>query len=185
MGRGAYMADQTLLQRLFQVKGGKDFRWIDPAEIVVGQWVRMKCMYGCSDYGRNASCPPNTPSVAECRDFFLEYRLGVIFRFSKRFDDPEERHAWSRGVNMKLVELEREVFLAGYHKAFLLFMDNCQLCRECARTRTACHNRNLARPTPEGMGVDVFATVTKFGYPIEVLSDYDQEMNRYAFLLIE
>ncbi|TWJ19565.1 DUF2284 domain-containing protein [Geobacter argillaceus] len=179
------MADQTLLQRLFQVKGGRDFRWIDPAEIVVGQWVRMKCMYGCSDYGRNASCPPNTPSVAECRDFFLEYRLGVIFRFSKRFDDPEERHAWSRGVNMKLVELEREVFLAGYQKAFLLFMDNCQLCRECARTRTACHNRNLARPTPEGMGVDVFATVAKFGYPIEVLAGYEEEMNRYAFLLIE
>jgi hypothetical protein len=35
------------------------------------------------------------------------------------------------------------------------------------------------------MGVDVFATVRKYGFPIEVLSDYAQAMNRYAFLLIE
>jgi len=33
--------------------------------------------------------------------------------------------------------------------------------------------------------VDVFATARQCGYPIEVLSDYAQAMNRYAFLLIE
>jgi len=35
------------------------------------------------------------------------------------------------------------------------------------------------------MAVDVFETVRKIGYPIEVLYDYSQEMNRYAFLLIK
>jgi hypothetical protein len=35
------------------------------------------------------------------------------------------------------------------------------------------------------MAVDVFTTVRKLGYPIQVLQDYDQAMNRYAFLLIE
>jgi hypothetical protein len=35
------------------------------------------------------------------------------------------------------------------------------------------------------MAVDVFSTVRSMGYPIEVLSDYRQTMNRYAFLLIE
>ena len=179
------MADQALLQKHFQEHGVDDFRWIDPAEIVVGQWVRMKCLYGCSDYGRNASCPPNTPSVAECRDFFREYRIGAIFRFAKRFADPEERHGWTREVNRSLLALERQVFIAGYQKVFLLFMDNCKLCQECARTRTACRNRPHSRPTPEGMGVDVFATVAKFGFPIEVLARYEEEMNRYAFLLIE
>ncbi len=24
-----------------------DFKWIDPQEIVVAQWVRMKCEFGC------------------------------------------------------------------------------------------------------------------------------------------
>jgi hypothetical protein len=35
------------------------------------------------------------------------------------------------------------------------------------------------------MAVDVYETVRKIGYPIDVLYDYSQEMNRYAFLLIE
>jgi hypothetical protein len=35
------------------------------------------------------------------------------------------------------------------------------------------------------MAVDVYATVRQYGYPIEVLRDYSQAMNRYAFLLIE
>ncbi len=33
--------------------------------------------------------------------------------------------------------------------------------------------------------MDVFSTVRQAGYPIEVLSDYTQAMNRYAFMLIE
>jgi hypothetical protein len=32
--------------------------------------------------------------------------------------------------------------------------------------------------------VDVFSTVRKVGCPIQVLTDYTQTMNRYAFLLI-
>jgi len=35
------------------------------------------------------------------------------------------------------------------------------------------------------MAIDVFSTVRQVGYPIQVLSDYDQAMNRYAFLLVE
>ena len=179
------MADQTQLQKLFTGAGFSDYRWIDPNEIVVAQWVRMKCMFGCDSYGRNAACPPNTPSIAECRAFFQEYRLATVFHFTKSFSEPEERQTWSRDVNRSLVELERHVFNAGYPQAFLLFLDNCALCRECASTRASCRNKKLARPSPEGMGVDVYATVAKYGYPIDVLDDLDCVLNRYAFLLIE
>ncbi len=64
-------------------------------------------------------------------------------------------------------------------------MDSCQICEECTSERTNCKHPKLARPTPEGMAVDVFATVRKLGYPIEVLKDYSEKMNRYAFLMIE
>ena len=33
--------------------------------------------------------------------------------------------------------------------------------------------------------MDVFATARSLGYPIEVLTDRSQTMNRYAFLLVE
>jgi predicted metal-binding protein len=88
-------------------------------------------------------------------------------------------------VNRQLLDLEREVFTSGHHKAFMLFMDNCKLCRDCTSTRAACRNKKIARPSPEAMGVDIFATAGKYDYPINVLPDYDQEMNRYAILLIE
>jgi hypothetical protein len=35
------------------------------------------------------------------------------------------------------------------------------------------------------MAVDVYSTVQKYDYPIQVLTDYSKAMNRYGFLLIE
>ena len=179
------MTDRAQLEALFAKHGFTDYKWIDPHQIVVAQWVRMKCTFGCDDYGQNASCPPNTPSVADCRCFFDEYTQAVIFHFEKRVDKPEDRHPWSREINRELLKLERAVFLAGHQKAFLLFVTNCSLCSKCTGARQECKHPESARPTGEGMAIDVFSTVRQVGYPIQVLSDYEQAMNRYAFLLIE
>ena len=51
--------------------------------------------------------------------------------------------------------------------------------------RAECKDKKHARPCPEALGVDVFSTVRALGYPIDVLTDYDQQMNRYSFLLVE
>jgi predicted metal-binding protein len=163
----------------------KDFKFIDPENIVVSQWVRMKCMYGCGEYGQNASCPPNVPTVSECERFFREYSTAVIFHFDRKVDKPEDRHAWSKKLNTKLAKLERKVFLSGYERAFLLYMDSCCICAECLRERENCKEPRLSRPSPEAMAMDVFTTVRQFGFPIEVRTDYSQKMDRYAFLMIE
>ncbi len=179
------MVDRGKFEALFRSHGYADFTWIDPRKIVVAQWVRMKCRYGCDEYGRTATCAPNAPSVTECREFFNEYSTGVIFHFEKQVDAPEDRHAWSRWVNRELLSLEREVFILGYERAFLLFMDSWPLCPDCVGTKTDCRNPEDARPSPEALAVDVFSTVRQYGLPIEVLRDHAQPMNRYAFLLIE
>jgi predicted metal-binding protein len=172
------------LERLFLKHQFTDYKWVDPQNIVVSQWVRMKCTFGCKEYGKNACCPPNTPSVDECRAFFSEYREAVVFHFAKKVKEPEERHEWAKGINKRLLSLERQVFLAGNPRAFLLFMDSCSFCKNCAEERIKCANKRSARPSPEAMAVDVFSTVGKVGYPIEVLRDYSEAMNRYAFILI-
>ncbi len=169
---------------MFAKEGYTDFRWIDPKGIVVAQWVRLKCMFGCPEYGHNACCPPNVPSVQACRQLFDEYTTGAIFHFEKAVDAPDDRHEWSRGVNKGLVALERAVFLAGHHKAFLLYMDSCGRCAACAGDRSTCKDPRAARPTPEAMAVDVFTTARNAGYPIDVLTGYRQAMNRYAMLLV-
>jgi predicted metal-binding protein len=179
------MNNRKQLEKLFRKHRFSNFKWIDPQDIVVSQWVRMKCTFGCREYGKNACCPPNTPSVDECRSFFREYANGVVFHFEKKLENPEDRHEWTKGINKKLLSLERDVFLAGNPKAFLLFMDSCNLCNNCEEERTRCNNKRSARPTPEAMAIDVFSTVRHLGYPIEVLRNYSETMNRYAFLLIE
>jgi predicted metal-binding protein len=183
-GRVLGIKKRKELEALFHEHGISDFKWIDPKDIVVSQWVRMKCAFGCGEYGHNATCPPNTPSVAECERFFKEYSDAAILRFEKKVKKPEDRHAWSRGVNLKLSKLERDVFLSGFEKTFLLFMDSCCLCAECAGERGKCKVPKMARPSPESMAVDVYSTVKKYGFPIEPLTDYAQAMNRYAFLMV-
>jgi len=179
------MATKTELEKTFRRHGFADFRWLDPQKIVVGQWVRLKCMFGCGEYGKTATCPPYVPSVAECERFFRDYRRAVVFHLSKKVAKPEARHVWTRRMNLQLLKLEREVFLSGHEKAFLLFMDSCGICAECSGSRATCKEPQMARPTPEALAMDVFTTVRSLGYPIEVLSRTDQPMNRYAFLLIK
>jgi len=178
------MSKRKQLEELFHKHCLDDFRWIDPKKIVVSHWVRMKCMFGCVEYGKIACCPPNTPTVDECRSFFNDYGEGVVFHFEKKVEQPEERHEWSRGVNKRLLRLEGDVFFAGYPRTFLLFMDSCGLCKECGEERVKCKNKRSARPSPEAMAIDVFSTVKQLDYPIKVLHDYSQTMNRYAILLI-
>jgi len=172
------------LDAIIQEKGYTDYKWVDPQKFVVSQWVRMKCKFGCGEYGRGGACPPQTPSVAECSQFFNEYSDAVILHFEGIMDKPEDRHNWSRKINAKLVKLEREVFLAGYERAFVLFMDSCCFCKECSGDRKSCSEPRMARPAPEAMAVDVYSTVRRFGFSIKVRTEYDQKMDRFAFLMV-
>jgi predicted metal-binding protein len=178
------MIDQTQLEPIFTRHGCYDFKWIAPDSIVVANWVRMKCMFGCKDFGQTATCPPNTPSVDECRTFFSEYIHAVMFHFSGSVEKPEDRHDWTKKINARLLKLERDVFLAGFHKTFVLFVDPCNFCEDCMPNKGECLVPQNARPSPEGMAIDVFATARNSGFTINVLTDYSQEMNRYGILLI-
>jgi predicted metal-binding protein len=172
------------LEALFQKHGYEDFKWIDPEKIVVSQWVRMKCMFGCPHYGQKACCPPNMPTVSECERFFREYTDGVIFHIEGKVKKVEDLQTWSKKGNLKLSKLEREVFLSGYERAFLLSVATCRICTQCSFEKENCKEPKISRPTPEAMAVDVYTTARLFDYPIKPVTDYSQKMNRYAFLMV-
>jgi predicted metal-binding protein len=176
---------QMELEELFVTHGFDDYKWIDPKQIVVAQWVRVKCMFGCPNYGRKGACPPQTPSVAECERFFQEYKMAVVFHKRAQFDPPEKRFAWYKKTTLQLSKLERAVFLAGHEKTFGLSFAGCSLCKECMNDRTQCRQAEIARPSPEAMAMDVYSTVRNLGYPIEVRTDQTQHMDRYFFLMID
>lgn len=172
------------MESIFVKHGCADFKWIDPQQIVVSQWVRFKCRFGCDSYG-DTVCPPNLPSIEVCREFFSEYSEAVLFHFAGKVEKPEDRHEWTRGINGRLLALETEVFLLGYHKAFVLYVDPCNICVECVSDGDDCRYPMSSRPAPESLGVDVFSTARALGFDIEVLTGYDQTMNRFGMLLIE
>ncbi len=177
--------EREAIEALLREQGWCDFRWISGQVVQVRQWVRMKCRFGCDSYGHKGACPPVLPDIADCREFFAEYDHIVVLRIATRLAKPEDRHAGSRATNLKLLELERAVFLTGYPKALVLLMDECPVCAKCAGSRVDCTSPDKARPCVEALGVDVFATVGALGFPIRVLRDYGDEMNRYAFLMVE
>jgi len=179
------MLEKQQLEELFKKHGFDDFKWIKATDIIVSQWVRFRCLFGCPSYGKKGTCPPNVPSIEECREFISEYNDAVIFHFKKAVEKPEDRKPWSREVNLNLCKLEREVFLSGYYKTFLVAFDACGYCENCSGNRLGCKNPKTARPGADALGIDVYATVRSVGYPIQVLKDYNEAMNRYAFLLIE
>jgi len=179
------MLKKVNLEELFKQYGFADFKWINTKDIVVSQWVRFRCLYGCSSYGKSGACPPHVPPVEDCRKMISEYKDSVVFRFQKQVAHPEDRKEWGRKTNLKLLELEKEVFLSGYFKTLLIPFDSCGLCEICSGNRIDCKNPKMIRPGAEALGIDVFSTVKSIGYPIKVLKDYSETMNRYAFLLVD
>jgi predicted metal-binding protein len=178
------MLSNEQIESLLLDRGLSDLKWIDPKEIVVARWVRIKCMYGCNGYGMGC-CPPNTPSVEECERFFSEYESGLMIRLNKFADRGDYPSDWSKDITEKLLETERQVFLSGYEKAFLLNHTCCTECDECPGSREDCRDKKRARPSPESFAVDVYQTARSAGIEINVVADNPAEITRIAILLIK
>jgi predicted metal-binding protein len=172
------------IDEIVKQHGFDDYKWIVPRkDIVVSQWVRFHCEFGCKNYGKNGSCPPAVPSISECREMMYEYENAIIFHFPLRPEDTIDH----RKLLLSLYELERAVFLAGYYKAFLLQYSSCILCKNCPAegAREKCVNKMKSRPGADAMGIDIYQTAHNVGYPIQVVKSRDEIMNRYGFLLVD
>ena len=77
-----YSIDEEVdrLTRFVREKGGDAVK-ISADQIVTGEWVRMKCLFGCNGFGRRFSCPPYTPTPAETRAALDCYSCALLVRF--------------------------------------------------------------------------------------------------------
>ena len=88
-------------------------------------------------------------------------------------------------VKAVIVDLERDIFLRGAWKAFGLGAGPCYFCKECAVEEKQCRYPERARPAMEACGIDVFSTVKKAGFPIEVVRTTRQCPNYYGLILVD
>ncbi len=145
------------------------------SDIVFDPRTILKCMFGCTDWGKGPTCPsrPGSLSVFDYHEVLKEYSWGIIV------------HSTSKKISQDVsFELEREAFLKGYYFAFS--MSDCAICKECTGLcGKECVNAKKARPSFHSVGIDVFKTAHKFGLPLETLKDESQTQNWYSAVFIE
>ncbi|HTZ11263.1 MAG TPA: DUF2284 domain-containing protein [Candidatus Margulisiibacteriota bacterium] len=151
--------------------GARAAKVISPKTIVVAEWVRAKCQFGCDGFGQSLTCPPYSPTPEVTRRVLSFYTCALLVRGDKYTD-----------IHALIPKLEREIFLDGYHKAFGMGAGPCQLCAKCAKF---CRHPDKTRPSMEACGIDAYSTVRANGFPIEVLKAPGGKGNYYGIVLIE
>jgi predicted metal-binding protein len=153
--------------------GALEAKPVKAASIVTAPWVRLKCRFGCDGYNTSLCCPPNTPTWFEMREVISSYEHALLI------------HCKEVDSSTRIVcELERQIFLAGYYKAFGLGAGPCRMCGGKCNLKRCVHTENT-RPSMEACGIDVYATAKANGYPIAVVKDYKDKANYYGIVLIE
>jgi len=148
---------------------------IIPAEtVVVAQWVREKCQFGCAGYGKNLMCPPNSPTPEETQRMVDAYENALLIHGDM-----------NTPVNRIVIDIEKLMFLDGFEKSFGIGAGPCFLCEDCPDSAEGCRNPEKARPSMEACGIDVYSTVRAHGFPIEVLKTTEDKPNYYGLVLIE
>jgi len=165
-------------------------------DVIIPSWTRIKCQFGCPNFGKNLCCPPYIPTIDEWKRFLNEYKYGLIFGFEGRiediFKDPKK-------LCEDIFSLEREAFLLGFYKAFVYFPGPCKLCDKCIINekdfpknldykilRSFCKHLDKARPSMEATGIDVFGTIKNIGLEINIAkSKKEHKIRFYTMLLLE
>jgi predicted metal-binding protein len=183
-------------------KSGVEVKVITPEKIVVSQWVRFKCRYGCKGYGKHFGCPPYAPTPDETRRMVNEYTTGLLLRFNGvpgkgsfgPDDVPDDFHDWFRDliiwVNGTMHMLEKTAFYDGFYKAFGFGGYPCIYCehQHCVAEeapgvvdesmRRKCRHMDKVRPSMEAAGMDVFATAKNVGWILETVPCKDMEYGK-------
>ena len=183
----------------------QDIKPISTDAIVVADWVRLKCRYGCRAYGKHLCCPPFSPTPDEMRKVVNEYETAILARFETKpgpGQDPKHIHhyLWNSidHLHKTVYRLETKSFLSGYYKALGFYALPCTLCETCIAEEMQdkgeamipmdilkCRHKDIMRPSMEGCGVDVFKTLENTGYSAQVLKSYSEKVVLFGMVLLE
>ncbi|MCD1295593.1 hypothetical protein CUJ83_11345 [Methanocella sp. CWC-04] len=179
--------------------GATAFVPLEPWKIVTAHWVRLKCQFGCKNYGTRLSCPPYSPSPEETRKVLDEYSKAYIVRYDGFLDfdtyPPKDIDRAMTELSLHVCDtifrMERHAFLSGYYKAFSYGAHRCRRCDVCVineGSRT-CRFPKETRPSLESAGIDVFKTAENAGLMTKVVEDKNidqkEKLPTFTLLLVE
>ncbi|MGA3112667.1 MAG: DUF2284 domain-containing protein [Candidatus Bathyarchaeia archaeon] len=153
--------------------GALEAKLIDTRDIIVGDWVRLKCQYGCGAYGKSLTCPPYSPTPQQMRQILNGYSTAILMQVADE----------STATQDMIANLERSIFLNGHYRAFGVSAGPCERCEKCGLEK--CVHPKLARPSVEACGIDVYATARQNGFSIEVRKSPKEKPTYFALVLVE
>jgi len=147
---------------------------ISTDKIATAPWVRLKCRYGCKGFGKNLQCPPNGRDDLETQRLLKSYRWALLL----------EGTPPGRSFHQRLLRLEKRAFLSGLHKAFVMGAGPCTVCDICPG-EGACNRSDLARPSMEASGIDVYQTAKAACLVLNPVQKKGQYVKYIGLLLLE
>jgi hypothetical protein len=99
---------EYLLERALEL-GAEKAKIIDTETVVVADWVRWKCQYGCPLFEKDPFHPPWAPDAASTKKVLGEYTRAILL------NGPN-----GQTLTEAAVRLEGEAYQRGYYKAFAL-----------------------------------------------------------------
>jgi predicted metal-binding protein len=191
----SFRTDEGISQKLIQrlTEKGKDYGLnaifpFDVEKLVIANWVRLKCMYGCKQYNTSWCCPPVTPDAEKAREIISEYKVALLLvgngKCSDFYLDNQKKRANQVRYWKGTVSLERLLFLEGYYKAFSLVSGACALCKKCAYPEN-CRFPQEKRPTIESFAIDVIGTLKALGTSSKIARGTRDTFGYYGIILLE
>ena len=131
------------------------YDWIDTAELVFTDRVRMICQTECPMYNKTWACPPAVGTVEECRERCLRYDHALMFTTMVEVRDIaniEEtlatRHDHEEDTR-QVAELVREQC----GDVLVLSTEACAICEHCAWPDAPCRHPDRMFPCVESHGI--------------------------------
>ncbi len=174
---------ETLLQMALQ-DGAERAVLIETEQVVVDDRVRLKCRVPiCREYNHCLMCPPNTLAVSEFRGFLGQYNRALLVQVRAGGSSEDDVIQAELKVQNLITALEKKALMAGCYFAAGFGAAHCRLCPECVGVNSGerCRYPFQARPSMEGVGIDIYKTCENAGVPVNLL---DPDALFFAGLLL-
>ena len=173
--------------------GASDAVIIPVNRIPVEDEVRELCKKPlCKGYGQSAHCPPQTIKPHEFREMLEGYTNAIVFKM----DIPTERLLSQnrfdefRKIYVIATRIESLAQKIGFERARGFVAGSCKPvfcpeapCRVLLKGEL-CSNPNLARPSMEAVGINVFRVMERVGWEIHRITDRNVARNTAKGVLV-
>ncbi len=147
---------------------------IAPDQVVLSEFAKSKCSFGCRSSHQKECKDNDLYPVKRTASLLADYSRAYLLK-SQPPTDVFQR---------KALQAEALAFKEGFYKAFVFWAGPCSICPNCDKTQP-CNNRKHKRPSMEGAGIDVYATVAQVGENMHTLKEMGEYIKYYALLLLE